>query len=153
MEKSRTIANPSPGTCRADALRKLDTLITRRTNLNRMTLILSLKIGSLVSFITLLYAQDLIAASQEALSDEASSYLLAIPILLAFIVYCKRNVLGAIIRNPSITGALKDKLVLARAALSLIYSLTLALTLTLSLPNSHLLSRARSSKNKIRGVC
>lgn len=89
MGKSRTIANPSPGTCRADALRKLDTLITRRTKLNRTTLIVSLKIGSLVSFIILLYAQDLIAAFREALSDEASSYLLAIPILLAFIVSCK----------------------------------------------------------------
>jgi len=108
------MAHPTSDTHGTDAVHKPNaSVITSKIRFDQTTLIMSLKIGSLVSFLILLYAQDLVTVFREALSDEASSYLLAIPIFLAYLVYRKRKILSAIIQNPSLTGAAKDKLALS----------------------------------------
>jgi hypothetical protein len=65
----------------------------------------------------LLYAQDLVAVFTRSWYDEASSYVLVIPIFLGYLVYRKRKVLGAIIRNPFLITAGKDRLTLLCGAL------------------------------------
>ena len=106
------MAYPTSAPHGAHAVHKLDSsVITSKIRFDRTTLMMSLKIGSLVSFLLILYAQDLFAVFTESLSDEASSYVLVIPLFLAYLVYRKRKILNTIIQNPSLTDFRKDKMV------------------------------------------
>jgi hypothetical protein len=86
------MAHPASDTHRIDAVPKPNTsVLTSKIRFNQTTLIMSLEVGSLVSFLILLYTQDLVTVFRESFSDEASSYLLAIPIFLAYLIYRKRK--------------------------------------------------------------
>lgn len=111
MGKNRTLAHPASDTHGTDAVHKPSTsVITSKIRFDKTTLVMGLKIGSLVSFLLILYAQDLVTVFREALYAEASSYLLAIPIFLAYLVYRKRKILSPIIQNPSLEAVRKDTL-------------------------------------------
>jgi exosortase len=65
------------------------------TSLTATQAALSLEVLTLVLATVAFYSQDLIIIFNDALNNEATSYLLAIPILLAYLVYRKRKMLRA----------------------------------------------------------
>ena len=66
-----------------------------------MTLPLALEVCILVTVVAFFYLQDLIVVFTDALSNEASSYVLIIPFLLLYVVYRKRKMLRASISEET----------------------------------------------------
>lgn len=60
-------------------------------------LLLALKTSTLIAAVIALYFQDLRIIFTDALSDESSSYILIVPVLLAYLVYRKRKMIRAAI--------------------------------------------------------
>lgn len=117
---------PKSDTRAADVVDKPNaSVVTSKSRFDRATLILTFRIGSLVSFLLILYAQDLVAVFTRAWFDEAFSYVLIIPFFLGYLVYRKRKVLGAVIRNPSPLSAEKDRLALLFGVLLCVMSVFL----------------------------
>ena len=54
---------------------------------------LAFKIATLLVVPSIVYSQDLLAIANEAVQSELASYMLAIPFLIGYVVYRKRNVL------------------------------------------------------------
>jgi exosortase len=61
---------------------------------------LSLEASTLVLATVAFYSQDLTMIFTDALNNEATSYLLAVPIILAYLIYRKRKMLRASISEP-----------------------------------------------------
>jgi len=71
--------------------------ITSKTlpSINRETLMVIMKIAALTLTAIILFFQDLIIIFSDALRSEATSYVLVIPFLLAYLVYRKRKMIKA----------------------------------------------------------
>ncbi len=77
---------------------------------------LSIKVAAMVSAILITYWKDLSIIWTDALKSEMTSYILAIPFLLAFMLYRKRKVLKAVVQwekseVPSIGGVGIEELI------------------------------------------
>ncbi|MEM2111044.1 MAG: exosortase/archaeosortase family protein [Candidatus Bathyarchaeia archaeon] len=71
--------------------------------LNQSNLLLATKIGTIIFAIIALFHQDLSIIFADALQSEETSYMLAIPFILAYLVYRKRKMLKAVmpLANPN----------------------------------------------------
>ena len=65
--------------------------------LDRSSLALTLKVATLTIATLTIYYQDLTIIMNDALQSEITNYMLAIPLILAYLIYRKRKMLRAVI--------------------------------------------------------
>jgi exosortase len=71
--------------------------LSERGHSDRSRLILGLKAAVILAAVLLLFRQDLAIVAADALQNESTSYILAIPFLFAYLVYRKRKMLRTVI--------------------------------------------------------
>jgi len=71
--------------------------LSERRRPDRGLLILGLKIAVIFAAVLLVFRQDLAIVAADALQNESTSYILAIPFLFAYLVYRKRRMLRTVI--------------------------------------------------------
>lgn len=93
---------------------------------NRYPLSLVLKIATFVVAVVLVFHQDLATVAVNAVQNESTSYVLAVPVLFAYLLYRKRKMLKAVmpLESQAHTGVMKylsaiDGVLLSSAALVL----------------------------------
>jgi len=78
-------------------MKKPQLTLPQFSSINRNSLWLTTKIITLVSMTVLLFANDLTMLFADALEQEATSYILVVPIILAYLIYRKRKMLKAVL--------------------------------------------------------
>ena len=98
---------PSFGSARENYLRSLiyrsnwlklvsQTITMDARGSDRNSLILGLKIATIIVAVVLVFHQDLVMVAVDAVQNESMSYVLAIPFLFAYLVYRKRKMLRTV---------------------------------------------------------
>jgi hypothetical protein len=84
-------------------------------NLNQHTLAVALKFSVLSAIIIAFYLQDLTLIFRNAISDEATYHILAIPFLFGYLLYRKRAMVNAALKqeNKTVSSAFSKYFVLS----------------------------------------